>query len=211
MRPTAGSWRSWPKSITTSCGGHRGTLGGLVGGLEAGTAANAKAITTVAQRSADFPRCVGESRAGRLSPDQVGVIAAGAADGSDEHYAQLAAVATANQLRTAIKLQPRPDPKASITKNADEHHSWWRITLPHAEAANVEAAINAHREALITEWKAAREASGENAPPRPGDLDAFLRLVEASWNAELVMSSITKGHRRQEVEGVDSGVSWTVR
>ena len=29
---------------------------------------------------------------------------------SDAHYAQLAAVATVNQLRTAVKLEPRPDP-----------------------------------------------------------------------------------------------------
>ena len=74
------------------------------------SSANAKAIATVAGRSEAFPRCVAELREGRLSLDQVGVIAARAADGSDEHYAQLAAVATVNQLRTAIKLEPRPDP-----------------------------------------------------------------------------------------------------
>ncbi len=34
--------------------------------------ANAKAITTVAQRSEAFPLCVGELREGRLSLDQVG-------------------------------------------------------------------------------------------------------------------------------------------
>ncbi len=90
------------------------------------SSANAKAIATVARRSEAFPRCVGELREGRLSLDQVGVIAARAADGSDEHYAQLAAVATVNQLHTAIKLEPRPDPdprpdpQASITKTSDE-------------------------------------------------------------------------------------------
>ncbi|WP_414467445.1 DUF222 domain-containing protein [Mycobacterium asiaticum] len=49
-------------------------------------------------------------REGRLSLDQVGVIAARGGAGSDAHYAQLAAVATVNQLRTAVKLEPRPDP-----------------------------------------------------------------------------------------------------
>ena len=49
-------------------------------------------------------------REGRLSLDQVGVIAGSAGAGSDEHYAELAAVATVSQLRTALKLEPRPHP-----------------------------------------------------------------------------------------------------
>jgi hypothetical protein len=86
------------------------SVAGLVAWKIGASAANATAIATVAQRSAAFPRCVAELRAGRLSLDQVGVIAVRAADGSDEHYAQLAQVATVNQLRTAVKLEPRPDP-----------------------------------------------------------------------------------------------------
>ena len=66
--------------------------------------ANAHTITTIAGRLAEFPRCAQGMREGRLSVDQVGVIAARAGQGSDEHYAQLAAVATVTQLRTAIKL-----------------------------------------------------------------------------------------------------------
>ena len=101
------------------------------------SSANAKTIATVAHRSQTFPRCVGELQQGRLSLDQVGVIAARAADGSDEHYAQLASVASVDQLRTAIKLEPRPDPdprpdpQPSITKNSDDQFTWWRIKLPH--------------------------------------------------------------------------------
>lgn len=68
------------------------------------SSANAKTIATVAHRSDVFPRCVGDLQDGRLSLDQVGVIAARAADGSDEHYAQLASVASVSQLRTAVKL-----------------------------------------------------------------------------------------------------------
>src|SRR5882757_1914309 len=82
---------------------------------------NAKTIATVAHRLAVFPLCAQGMREGRLSLDQVGVIAGRAADGSDEHYAELARCATVNQLRTAVKLEPRPepdprsDPQPSIT------------------------------------------------------------------------------------------------
>ena len=84
-------------------------------------------------------------REGRLSLDQVGVIAGGAADGSDEHYAELARCATVSQLRTAVKLEPRPEPepdpnpnlnpnpnpnhRPSITKSTDDDGTSWRIKL----------------------------------------------------------------------------------
>ncbi len=152
---------------------------------------NAKAITTVAGRLEEFPRCIQGLREGRLSLDQVGVIAARAADGSDEHYAQLAAVATVNQLRTAVKLEPRPkpdprpEPRRSITKTGDEQSSSWRITLPHDEAATFDAALRSHRDALITEWKHDHDnGSCEQSPPMPNTVDAFLRLVEAGWDTE---------------------------
>jgi len=86
-------------------------VGGGSGGLEAGTSStNANTIAAVAQRLEEFPRCVGGLREGRLSLDQVGVIAGRAGAGSDAHYAQLAASATVSQLRTAVKLEPRPEP-----------------------------------------------------------------------------------------------------
>ena len=132
-------------------------------------------------------------REGRLSLDQVGVIAARAAEGSDDHYAQLAAVATVNQLRTAVKLEPRPEPdprpepQRSITKTTDEQFTTWRITLPHLEAAKFDAALASHRDALIADWKRdhddAADASDQR-PPLPDTTDAFMRLVEAGWDAE---------------------------
>ena len=67
---------------------------------------NAHTMTTIARRLAEFPRCAAGMREGRLSLDQVGVIAARAGAGSDAHYAALASVATVNQLRTAVKLEP---------------------------------------------------------------------------------------------------------
>ena len=157
------------------------------------SSANAHAITTVARRVEAFPRCAAGLREGRLSLDQVGVIAARAGAGSDEHYAELARVATVNQLRTAVKLEPRPEPEprpqpqGSITKTAAQDSTCWRITLPHLEAATFEAALASHREALITEWKQDRgdgEGASDHAPPMPGDLEAFLRLVETGWDVE---------------------------
>jgi hypothetical protein len=169
------------------------------------SSANAQTIATVARRLAAFPRCAQGMRAGRLSLDQVGVIAARAAQGSDEHYAELARCATVNQLRTAVKLEPRPEsesepdpgpepqpepqpePKPSITKTSDEQFTWWRITLPPLEAAKFDAALASHRDALIAEWKRDHDTgdgASEQRPPLPGTTEAFMRLVEAGWDAQ---------------------------
>ena len=155
------------------------------------SSANAHTITTIAGRLEQFPRCAQGMREGQLSLDQVGVIAARAAEGSDEHYAQLAAVATVNQLRTAVTLEPRPDPEPrpepqrSITTTATEVSTSWRITLPHDEAALFDAALKSHHDALIGEWKADHDTGGtEQSPPLPSTVDGFLRLIEAGWDAE---------------------------
>jgi hypothetical protein len=157
---------------------------------------NASTIATVAHRLAEFPRCAQGMREGRLSLDQVGVIAARAGQGSDEHYAQLAAVATVNQLRTAVKLEPRPEPEpkpqpqASISKTSDEQCTTWRITLPHLEAAKFDAALDSHRDALIVEWKRDHadgegDAVSEQAPPLPNTVDAFMSLIETGWDGDV--------------------------
>jgi hypothetical protein len=157
------------------------------------SSANAHTITTVARRLEEFPRCAQGMREGRLSLDQVGVIAARAGEGSDEHYAQLAQVATVNQLRTAVKLEPRPEPdprpqpQPSITKTSTDEFSCWRITLPHLDAAKFDAALASHRDALISEWNhdhGTGERTADLAPPLPGTVEAFMRLIEAGWDAE---------------------------
>jgi Domain of unknown function (DUF222) len=122
------------------------------------------------------------------------VIAARAGAGSDEHYEALARVATVNQLRTAVKLEPRPEPKPrpapqpSITKTSEEELACWRIKLSQLDAAKFDAALAAHRDALITEWKRDRDNNttftAENAPPMPGTMEAFMRLVETGWDVE---------------------------
>jgi hypothetical protein len=160
------------------------------------SSATAHTIATVAGRLQEFPRCAQGMREGRLSLDQVGVIAARAGEGSDEHYAELAAVASVNQLRTAVKLEPRPEPEpeprpepqASITKSSDEEFTCWRIRLPHIDAAKFDAALASHQDALFAEWKqdhsTADRSSEDQRPPLPTTVDAFMRLVEAGWDAE---------------------------
>ena len=170
------------------------SVAALVAWKTGSSRANAAAIAAVAHRAESFPRCTEGMREGRLSLDQVGVIAARAADGSDDHYAQLASVATVSQLQAAISLEPRPDPdprpevEASIRKTSDDGFDFWRITLPHAESAAFEAALQSHRDALMAEWKRDREANpvgpGDNTPPIPTSVDAFLRLVETGWDLE---------------------------
>ncbi|OBK40175.1 hypothetical protein A5658_22155 [Mycobacterium sp. 1245111.1] len=170
------------------------SIAALVAWKLGASSANAHTIAAVAHRRKEFPRCTAGMREGRLSLDQVGVIAARAAEGSDEHYAQLAAVASVHQLRTAVKLEPHPDPdpgpspQPSITQGCDEQFSWWRIKLPHHDAAKFDAALASHRDALVAAWKrdhdnAARAA--EQRPPMPGTLEAFMRLVEAGWDTEV--------------------------
>jgi len=177
------------------------------------SSANAHSIATVARRLEAFPRCVQGLREGRLSLDQVGVIAARAGEGTDEHYAELAGVATVSQLHTAVKLEPRPapvsgpdrpQPQASITKTSGEEGSCWRIRLPHPEAAKFDAALVSHRDALIAEWKRDHDNSDracEQVPPPPGTLEAFLRLVEAGWDAEAARRP--HGHQTTVVVHVD--------
>ncbi len=163
------------------------------------SSANAKTIATVAHRLAEFPRCAQGMREGRLSLDQVGVIAGGAAEGSDAHYAEFARVASVSQLRTAVKLEPRPDPEpdplsrpdpepqVSIAKTSDEQYTHYRITLPHLEAAKFDAALASHRDALAVEWKLDHDNGADESgqrPPRPSTGAAFMRLVDAGWDAE---------------------------
>jgi hypothetical protein len=157
------------------------------------SSANAQTITAVAHRLEEFPRCGHGMREGRLSLDQVGVIAARAGQGSDEHYAELARVATVNQLRTALKLEPRPQPepgpqpqpRPSITTTSDEEFTCWRIKLAHPDAAKFDAALSSHRDALIAEWNRDHgQGDPDHRPPLPDTYAAFMSLVEAAWDAE---------------------------
>ncbi|CAN5163664.1 HNH endonuclease signature motif containing protein [soil metagenome] len=177
---------------------------------------NAATVTHIAQRLDDFPQCTTALREGRLSLDQVGVIAERAADGSDEHYAELAASATVQQLRTAVKLEPRPapepppapphrprpDPPRSLTYTCDEDSTTWRITLPHDEAAAFDAALRSHQDALVAAWKRDHADNRcETTPPFPTAVDGFLSLIQAGWDTDV--AARPHGHRTTVVVHVD--------
>ncbi|MGV0794353.1 DUF222 domain-containing protein [Mycolicibacterium sp. XJ1819] len=163
----------------------------------------AESVATVAKRFDEFPRCTSQMRDGRLSLDQVGVIAKHAATGSDDHYVEMASVATVNQLRIAIRLEPRPtppkpEPQRSITKTTGDEYTTYRITVPNIEAAKVDAALQSHRDALINEHISTHgpDAAGDShdrraqrdyltRPPFPTLTDAFMRMVETAWDSEV--------------------------
>ncbi|MFL0293922.1 HNH endonuclease signature motif containing protein [Mycobacterium sp. SMC-18] len=161
---------------------------------------NAEVMVAVAHRIEEFPRCAEAMRAGRLSLDQVGVVAEHAADGSDEHYAQFAESATVTQLRTAVKLEPRPEPEPesapeperSIRKTSHEDGSaTYKIRLPKLEAAKFDAAVASHQDALVADWKRDHENSetgdpvSDVVPPFPNQVDAFMSLIEAGWDSDV--------------------------
>jgi hypothetical protein len=145
---------------------------------------NAEVMVAVAQRLDDFPRCAEGMRQGKLSLDQVGVIAERAADGSDAHYAELALSATVSQLRTAINFVPRPQPKGKpeptpqITKTEHGEHTTYRITLPRLEAATLDAAVKSRHDGLIADHPG-------DQTPFPTQTDAFMSLVKAGWDTDV--------------------------
>ncbi|MGV0746229.1 HNH endonuclease signature motif containing protein [Mycolicibacterium sp. XJ870] len=158
------------------------------------TPRNAETVVAVARRLEEFPHCAQGMREGRLSLDQVGVIAQRAADGSDEHYAELAAVATVTQLRTAVKLEPRPEPEPkpepqrSFTRTEGDGYTTYTIRLPRVEAAKFDAAHASHRDAQIADWNRDHQAGDpatEQAPPFPDTVDAFMSLIEAGWDTDV--------------------------
>jgi hypothetical protein len=98
----------------------------------------------------------------------------------------------------------RPEPQCFITKHSDEEFSYWRIKLPHLEAATFDAALASHRDALVAEWKrdhGDRDSTTEQVPPVPDTIDAFMRLVEAGWDADATRRP--HGHRTTVVVHVD--------
>jgi hypothetical protein len=63
----------------------------------------------------------------------------------------------------------------------------YRITLPALEAAKFDAALASHRDALFAECKRDHGEDADDSdqrPPLPTNVDAFMRLVDAGWDAE---------------------------
>ena len=68
----------------------------------------------------------------------------------------------------------------------------------------VRRGLASHRDALIAEWKRDRENRGratDHRPPLPGTVEAFMRLVEAGWDAEVARRP--HGHHTTVVVHVD--------
>ena len=99
---------------------------------------NAATIATIAQRVEEFPAVRRRLREGRLSLDQVGVIAERAGAGSDAHYAGVGRgghghpVADGGEAGTAPGPRAAPGPQArrSPRRPPDEKYTTYRITLP---------------------------------------------------------------------------------
>ncbi len=122
--------------------------------------------------------------------------------------------ATVSQLRTAVKLEPRPDPehdprpepepepRASITKTTDDEDSTSLAdqTCRMLEAAKFDAALQSHQDALFAEWKRDHDkgdrGTRSSAPPLPSTGAAFMRLVEAGWDAEVARRPARAAHHR---------------
>ena len=138
--------------------------------------------------------------------------------GSDEHYAELAAVATVSQLRTAVKLEPRPqpepepqsepepapEPRASITKTTDEAFSCYRIKLGHTDAAKFDAALQSHRDALIAE----RKHDHDNGDHDNGDHDNGDHDIPIATMASATMASAAQISGRRCRAAVRRSCGW---
>lgn len=164
---------------------------------------NAKSVMTVAGRSEELPRCTVALREGRLSLDQVEVIADRSGPGSDAHYMHIAESMTVAQLRTAVALESKPDPEPkpeagpSVSKSVKGDYTTYRIRVHNLEAAKVDAALASHRDGLIADWKADRDPEfdadssaegpdeGAQVPPFPTAKDAFMSLIETGWAADV--------------------------
>lgn len=180
------------------------SLGELIAWKTGVSPHNAKTVAAIADRADELPRCTAALREGRLSLDQVGVIAERSGPGSDSHYVHMAESMTVAQLRMAVASEPRPDPVPrpepgrSITKTVKGEYTTYRIRVHNLEAAKVDAALASHRDGLIADWKSDRDPvavdpagddavvdEGAQMPPMPTTTDAFMSLVETGWDADV--------------------------
>jgi len=172
----------------------------------------AKSLAAIARRMDELPETTGLLREGRLSEDQVAVIARKAPEGTDSHYAGLAPRCTVSQLRRALRAAPKPtapDPAPpSVPEN--EVSAFWdddgwicRARLSKVDGAIAEAALRSHLDALVSEWKRAKEEAGDDTDPAPFPTvaDAFVRLCQHSLDAEAHLRP--HGHRTTVVLHVD--------
>lgn len=183
-------------------------------GVAAGRARN---LAAIARRREALPATVGLLGDGLVSEDQAAVIARRAPDGADGHYAELARSATVAQLRTALAHtpEPPPGPEPDVEPDAvpgpvgEVSGRWtdagaWVLTarLPRLDGAVVDAALRAHLEALVAEWRRERDESGvEPRRPVPSLADALVRMAEHGLDA--AARARPRGHRTTVVMHLD--------
>ena len=114
----------------------------------------AETIAAVADRLEQFPQCVAGLREGRLSLDQVGVIAQRAADGSDAHYAELAASATVASCAPRSNSHPNPtrtrDPRTRVRGGTRARAG------PHDRPTTVRRAVHVLADPAARTWRRRR-------------------------------------------------------
>jgi len=187
--------RSWPRSTTTNSGAPpaHARFRRWWPWKTGVSPRNAETIAAIAHRIEEFPRCAKGLRKGGLVGSSR-VIAEHAADGSDQHYAEMAAYSTVNQLRTASnwnrdpkpEAEPRSEPPRSISKTADEAVRYLADHPAARRGRHVRRRLASHRDALISQWKRDHpDGSSEHTPPLPNTVDAFMSLVETGWDADV--------------------------
>jgi aryl carrier-like protein len=181
----------------------------------------ARDLVAIAERLDELPVTTGLLREGLLSADQVAVIARRAPAGTDQDYAELAQRATVSQLQRALRAErtrTNPDEPAPASPPSPPERQvsvWWddddawnaHVRLPKVDGAAADAALRSHLDALVNEWKRAqkeregRRSQDETVPPFPTLADAFLRLLEHGWDADV--TARPHAHRTTVVLHVD--------
>ena len=103
-------------------------------------------------------------------PDELlmfGVIAHRAAEGSDEHYALLAGCATVSQLRTAVKLEPRPETRYSARTAAVDHQERRRRVHLLADQTSAPRRGEVRRRTAVSSRCADRRVEARSRQSRP--------------------------------------------
>lgn len=177
------------------------------------SAERSKGLVAIARRAEELAETTALLREGRLSEDQVAVIAKRAPEGTDSHYAELAPRCTVSQLRRALRAAPKPEPAEPERSPEPENQvsSFWndddewvcRARLSKVDGAVADAALRSHLDALVNEWKRAKEQAGEDADlaPFPTVADAFVRMCQHSLDAEANLRP--HGHRTTVVMHLD--------
>ncbi len=139
---------------------------------------NANTIAAVAHRLGEFPRCAarhagrstvaGSGRGHRRPGRRRDLMSITRSWRAAPRSPSCAPRSNSNRAPNPSRAEPGREPR-SMTKTDGEESTTWRITLPHAEAATFDSAVQSHHDALIADWKRDHgigDADGEAYPIR---------------------------------------------